>query len=313
MNFKQLIICLQPVGLHRMAQPQTRLTLAAASRSSIICAEFTMGRTMNRTERNNKATCSASVRTTVDAKLAVAVELSYAEWLRLEGKLPWVQFHDDGDALWLFAGDTWPRNNVALARFTPETACRRVGEILTPHLQSKVACNWVVGPLSQPPELGMRLRAHGFRCMIHCAGMACALDNLPPSFAAPDRVTVELVDRPPSLYPLTTERRRLRHQGRGVIALVKPRQVWHFAASLKGKPVGETTLCCGAGVAGIYAVEVMEEFRRRGIGTALVQAALRQAQQLGHATAVLSATGMGMSVYARLGFREVCKLSFWKY
>ena len=131
-----------------------------------------------------------------------------------------------------------------------------------------MACNWVVGPVSQPSDLGKHLRARGFRCMIHCAGMACALGKLPPLFASPDRVKVEMVDRPPSLYPLTTERRRLRHEGRGVIALVKPRQVWHFAASLEGKPVGETTLCCGAGVAGIYAVEVMEEFRRRGIGTA---------------------------------------------
>ena len=101
--------------------------------------------------------------------------------------------------------------------------------------------------------------------------------------------------------------------GRGTIALVKPRQVWHFAASHEGKPIGETTLCCGAGVAGIYEVEVLEEFRRRGIGTALVQAALQQGQQLGHAAAVLAATGMGLGVYARLGFREVCKLSFWKY
>jgi len=143
--------------------------------------------------------------------------------------------------------------------------------------------------------------------------MACDLDNLPLSPASPDRVMVELVDQPPSLYPLTTQRRRLRHQGRGIMALVKPRQVWHFVASLEGKPIGETTLCCGAGVAGIYGVEVLEEFRRRGIGTALVQAALRQAQQLGHATAVLGATGMGLGVYARLGFREVCKLSFWKY
>ena len=97
------------------------------------------------------------------------------------------------------------------------------------------------------------------------------------------------------------------------MALVQPRQVWHFAASLEGTPVGETTLCCGAGVVGICAVEVLEAFRRRGIGTALVHAALREARQLGHAAAVLAATGMGLSVYARLGFREVCKLSFWKY
>ena len=276
--------------------------------------DITMGRTRNRKERNPNTTCSASVPARLaDANLAVAVELNYAEWLRLQGKLPWVQFHDDGDALRLFAGDTWPQNSVALARFTPETASRRVAEILAPHLRRKVACNWVVGPVSQPSDLGKHLRAHGFRCMIHCAGMACDLNKSAPSFASPDRVKVELVGQPPSLYPLTTERRRRRHEGRGVMALVQPPQVWHFAASLEGKPIGETTLCCGAGVAGIYAVEVLEEFRRRGIGTALVQAAVRQAQQLGHATAVLAATGMGMSVYARLGFREVCKLSFWKY
>jgi GNAT superfamily N-acetyltransferase len=149
--------------------------------------------------------------------------------------------------------------------------------------------------------------------MIHCAGMACDLEKLPPPFTSPDRVKVELMDQPPSLYPLTTERRRLRHQGRGAIALVTPRQVWHFAASFEGKPIGETTLCCGAGVAGIYAVEVLEAFRGRGIGTALMQAALTQARQLGHSVAVLGATGMGLGVYARVGFREVCKLSFWKY
>jgi GNAT superfamily N-acetyltransferase len=273
-----------------------------------------MGRTTNHKKSRLIATSSAGLRVQLcDVNLPAALELNYTEWLRLEGKLPWVQFHDDGDALRLFAGDTWPRNSVALARFTPETASRRVGEILAPHLRKKLACNWVVGPVSQPSDLGKHLRAHGFRCMIHCAGMACDLDNLPPSPTSPDRVMVELVDQPPSLYPLTTQRRRLRHQGRGIMALVKPRQVWHFAASLEGKPIGETTFCCGAGVAGIYDVEVLEEFRRRGIGTALVQAALRQAQQLGHATAVLGATGMGLTVYARLGFREVCKLSFWKY
>src|SRR6266481_6266084 len=76
-------------------------------------------------------------------KLAAAVELNSAEWLRLEGQLPWVEFHEDSDVLWMFAGDTWPRNTVALARFTAATANRRVGEILTRHLARKVACNWI--------------------------------------------------------------------------------------------------------------------------------------------------------------------------
>jgi GNAT superfamily N-acetyltransferase len=113
---------------------------------------------------------------------------------------------------------------------------------------------------------------------------------------------------------VTTDRRRHRHEGRNIIAAIRPRRVWNFVASAEGKPVGETTLCDGAGVAGIYDVEVLEEFRGRGIGSALVSAALRTArEELGLQHAVLAATGMGFGVYTRLGFREVCKLSFWKY
>src|SRR5262249_40061041 len=100
-----------------------------------------------------------------DRHLATAVELNQAHWLRIEGLLPWVEFRDDGDALRVFAGDTWPRNRVALARFSPESADRRVREILAPHLDKKVACNWVVGPTSQPSDLSRHLRAHGFHCM----------------------------------------------------------------------------------------------------------------------------------------------------
>src|SRR6266550_1472173 len=68
-----------------------------------------------------------------------------------------------------------------------------------------------------------------------------------------------------------------------------------------------------AGVAGIYNVEVLGKFRRQGIGSALMQAALRQARELGFRVVVLGATGMGHALYTRLKFREVCTLSFWKY
>jgi GNAT superfamily N-acetyltransferase len=66
--------------------------------------------------------------------------------------------------------------------------------------------------------------------------------------------------------------------------------------------------------AGIYDAQVLEKFRRRGIGTAPVRAALVDPRErLGYGAAVLAATGAGFGVYARLGLREVCKLSFWKY
>src|SRR5947207_308412 len=94
--------------------------------------------------------------------LAAAVERNSAEWIRLQGRLPWVEFHEEPDALWVMAGDTWPRNSVALARFTPATAAERILEILAPHLSRRVACNWIVGPVSEPADLSRQLRAHGF-------------------------------------------------------------------------------------------------------------------------------------------------------
>lgn len=248
-----------------------------------------------------------------ETSLAEAVELNSAEWLRLLGRLPWVEFHDDGDAVWVFAGDTWPRNNVALARFTPATAQRRVGEILHRHLEHEVACHWMVGPASQPKELGRHLLAHGFGCPVHCAGMACTLERRPAAPRRPREVSIKLVDEPPSLLPLTTERRRRRYAGHCLLLRLQPRQVWRFTAFRHGRPVGETGLCGGAGVAGIYDVEVLEQFRGRGIGSALVYAALRHARELGYPAAVLGATGIGLGVYERLGFREVCQLSFYQY
>jgi len=108
-------------------------------------------------------------------------------------------------------------------------------------------------------------------------------------------------------------RRKRRFQGRRALLRTAPRRVWWFSASAGDKPVGETAIFLGAGVAGLFDVEVLLEHRHRGIGSALVHAALEHARRLGYRTAVLGATGMGANLYAHFGFREVCKLSFWKY
>src|SRR5258705_12299872 len=73
--------------------------------------EIKMERTRNRKEKKPDTTSPAGLRSRPShVNLAAAVELNFAEWLRLQERPPWVEFHDDGDALRLFAGDTWPRN-----------------------------------------------------------------------------------------------------------------------------------------------------------------------------------------------------------
>lgn len=250
-----------------------------------------------------------------DAELCAALESNQAQWLRHKAALPWARVHDDEDVLHVFADPSrgWPRNLVAHARFSSESAHRRVGQLLAAHLEQKVSCNWLVGPLTTPSDLGEHLRGHGFRCTAHHVGMACELHARPQAPSCPDKIVIQIVDEPRSLVPLNTKLRQLRHQGHLLLARTEPKQLWYFIASSNGQPVGETTLFTGAGVAGIYDVTVLENFRRRGIGTALLLAALKHARELGLPIAILGATCMGQGMYARLGFRKICELSFWRH
>ena len=54
----------------------------------------------------------------------------------------------------------------------------------------------------------------------------------------PEGVTIKLVDEPPSLLPLTTERRKRRHEGHRILASLNRRTVWHFSATFEEQAVG---------------------------------------------------------------------------
>jgi GNAT superfamily N-acetyltransferase len=82
---------------------------------------------------------------------------------------------------------------------------------------------------------------------------------------------------------------------------------------LGGRPVATATLLLAAGVAGVYFVLTVPAARRRGIGTAITLAALREARDLGYRTGVLGASGLGLPVYRRLGFEEYCRIAVYEW
>ena len=72
--------------------------------------------------------------------------------------------------------------------------------------------------------------------------------------------------------------------------------------------VGTVLVECASGVAGMYDLRVESRFRLRGIGSRLMEGAMRWARGRGLKIAVLAANPLAASLYARLGFGEVGRI-----
>ena len=250
-----------------------------------------------------------------------AVEGNVVEWTRLKGRLPGVELHDDGDAVWLFSTTPGRGGAVAGARFTDETADARIREILAYHRHHLEPTLWWAGPASTPADLGIRLRAAGLTCQRQLPGMAAGLDAIRTDFARPAGLAVAPVEdfaifrrhEHPFFGPGTTERRRNLIDGVAWMVRREPRCAWHFVASLGGAPVGCATVFLGAGVAGLYHVATVQRARGKGIGKAVTLAALEHARDLGYRVSILHASKEGEPIYRQIGFEEVCQVGHWYY
>lgn len=84
------------------------------------------------------------------------------------------------------------------------------------------------------------------------------------------------------------------------------REAVHFLAAIDGLPSGTARLLAyddhGRKVAKIGRVAVLPEYRGRGIGLALMEAALSHARELGYNEALLDSQTHVVAFYERLGF-----------
>jgi GNAT superfamily N-acetyltransferase len=86
-----------------------------------------------------------------------------------------------------------------------------------------------------------------------------------------------------------------------------------FGAFLAGRLVGTvTTLTYGTQLAWIGMMLVDPDYRRRGLGTRLMQAAIERLQRLGVAAVKLDATPAGRPLYETLGFRAEGSVERWE-
>ncbi|MGF7056835.1 GNAT family N-acetyltransferase [Brassicibacter mesophilus] len=81
-----------------------------------------------------------------------------------------------------------------------------------------------------------------------------------------------------------------------------------YLGTYKGKPVASSLLFLSNGVAGIYHVATLPEYRSKGIGKQITLAPLYYAKATGYKISTLQATSLGEVIYKKIGFKQYCTL-----
>lgn len=231
------------------------------------------------------------------------------------------QPHLDPDASWAVGAAMDPFvNTVASARFTPETADRRIAEIVGTYDALPAPFIWWRAPFHAPADLGARLEAAHVFAVGDAPAMTLDLRTLGPQpEAAPgfelrgvtDEETLRAylaildADPPPAGAPAMFPPEKVEQ----IVANLVPRLAAEPAplrvlGLLDGRPVSTSRLSLAGGAAGIYSVATLREARGKGIGAAVTHACLATGRDLGYRIATLQSSDMGLRIYQRLGFVE---------
>jgi ribosomal protein S18 acetylase RimI-like enzyme len=219
-------------------------------------------------------------------------------------------------------------NRILGARFPALEAAERVARVTQMVRDWQIPTTWLFDPQGTPDNLGDYLEEQGwfnprgagepYPSWTH---MALPLDAPLAEASLPEGVTIARVPDHEALRAWT-----------GIFYTKAPSPVreaiadifcdmgcaahrpWAFyLAYVQGKPVASSMLFRAAGVAGLYFIGTLPDFRRQGIGTAITRYTLQQAQQMGANLAVLQATVMGAPIYRALGFTAYGEFRFLNY
>lgn len=252
---------------------------------------------------------------------AAAIEANFVEtWWTVASAYD-AELHDaDGIRWFSFAGpigDDPRATSVVRANLADGEAAAAIDALLDELRRRGRPAVWWVSRATRPANLGKRLLGRGLQAWPPWPGMAIELDLLPPPPEHDDfavevcRSSEQLADLVSVLEPLgmrgifTGAFERLAAT-RGLGA---DQSFQHFIGRLdSGRPVACASLCTAGDAAGVYAVAVAEDARRRGYGRAVSLAALQAGADHGHRFGVLQSSQMGFGVYRDIGLGLVLRL-----
>ena len=221
--------------------------------------------------------------------LISAIESNIFPFFQAFQHWPRAEVHDEAAMLWTISNVPFALLNCVMrARIPAEQVDSTIQARIDQAQQRGVPLLWLVGPESQPTDLGLHLERHGF-ISEPSAGMAIDLAQLKKDLPMPAGFTCQRVTDAATLkvwgqvygaaYGVEDFAVEALCDLMTCIGLDKMRG---YLGWLNGKTVAISSLFLGAGVAGIYFVATLPEARRQGIGAQMTALPLSDARAEGY-------------------------------
>ena len=244
-------------------------------------------------------------------------EASLKAALSLLARLPGSRTHESPDIAWLASGRALASlNHVHAVRLAGDDAAieatiDRAHEAVTEG--GRLPATWWIGPTTMPANLGARLARRGLREGEPEFGMGIDVAGVPAPTADVEEVGAGNLDAWLGVMgraygwsdPCAIEAWTELYRG-GLEDPTPP--WWHVLVRAGGAPVACASLFPAGEVGFVTNVGTVPEARGAGHGTAATLSVLAIARREGFQRATLTASLMGRSVYARIGFREDARL-----
>jgi hypothetical protein len=240
--------------------------------------------------------------------------------LPIFGRLPGAAVIDEGDLRLIASGrGDGALNHIAATRLEPERVAGRVADVRR-ELQASgsLPATWWITSTTSPADLAIRLEAAGLRPEEPEFGMVYRLAGGVPDVALPDGAALQVLAPSDGLGEWIDVMRAAygwknpaKVDAEVELYRVRPGEIppWtHVLVTLNGRPAASGSLFTFGGHAFVTNIGTIPEARGLGLGSVATAATLSIARRQGFGSASLTASVMGRSMYARLGFREECQL-----
>ncbi len=252
-------------------------------------------------------------------QIAAAIELNHLAALREFAQGDQSELLVNGEMMRVCSGIPYPLLNfVARPRFDPRLAQERIRAIITYFGERHLPYLVYLHPSTSPPDLGSRLEKNGLARWGVQEGLA--LERLKPQVHTNRDAEIQVardvatLDQAAEVYAgayLLPPGAASYMRSVMMTALYDP-AVYVYLARLHGIPAGTVTLVLKAGVAGLYGLGTLPDYRGHLVGTSLMVRAILDARGLGFRTAVLQGPPGGARLYRRLGFETYFQVEVYR-